>query len=309
MQKYPRTYHLSFSAEVHKMRIIFIVFMFIIMAHADMNKSDIYLIEPEQVYAIEQKIDLKMGNTLILSIKPEFWYSLFDYTLRYINKEAKIQIEDIVIKPYITEPIFHKIQILLPKSFILSQKFKSDISGIKNNQPKEEDFLEEMFKINSQNLVIAKLLITKYHDKNTPDFSKKCINIYDTITDKQSQISILENGYIKLYDCYMDLNQTSKAMQILDMFEPHISEEQSYELVEKKAYIFKTIGDKAKTKSYYLKALEILRQTDFLKHCLYCTPKDKQYIIDIKNREILRLEEIINTGEKQNAEIPKNISS
>lgn len=128
------------------MKIVFIIFMFVIMAYADTNKIDVYLIEPEQIYEIEQKINPKMGNTLILSIKPKFWHSLFDYTLRHLNKKAKIQIEDITINPYIAEPIFHKIQLLLPESYILSQEFNSNISTIIDIKNREILRLEDKLK-------------------------------------------------------------------------------------------------------------------------------------------------------------------
>lgn len=277
------------------MKQLLILLLFITMSYSNSIKNDIYIIQTEQIYSIDYKKDPIIGPSLTIAIKKEYWEPLYDYTLANIHKKIQIQIDDITVNPYISEPVFHKIQISLPEPFNLSQKLQALVSN-KNqeiNNTEENIFLEKMLKKYPNNLLIIGLLIDYYHTENTTTSSNKCIKLYESISEDKTVISLLENRYSQIFDCYTDLNETTKAMQILNKVEEIIPEEEHYTLLEKKAYLFQIEHNSEQSKEYYLKALNKLKQTNFLKNYSYLSSEEKQSILDIKNQEIRRLEEII----------------
>ncbi len=267
-------------------------------------KNESYIIEDKQLNSLAYRENAQHQQIVNIALKETYWESFFDYTFSHIGKKGTIILGGIKFHPNIVEPIYYPFQLSgeFKESIqqkIEAMKLKKDNSSFSSEA--KVNFLEKMLlKYNFAPSIIYEL-IKEYHSLNTTEASRKCLALYEKM--KQKNITI-KSVYNEIFDCYTDLGKTQEALEFLALVKPLIAEEKQYTFYEKRAYVYTLENKIQKAKNDYSKAIEIFENSDLLKG-INLLDKNKQEFIKIKEKELLRLKELLFNLDKINNKTQK----
>lgn len=239
-----------------------------------------------------------LGNEKIsVELKENYWEEFFEFTRSHVSKKVSIKIDNISTNPYLFSPMYNEFELTNVQAEKFHKKFKALLTKTTHRnedilEKKKNTFLHKMLKKYSSSTFLRANLITMYHKKETPNASKQCIELYENAPKETKEKIVIEN-YNKIYDCYTDLNKTTKALEFLTFVKKEINENDLYSILELEAYTYSLAQQPKRAKEVYVEALDVLKKTDFVKG-LSSPPKDIiQKVEAMKKSEIKRLEAII----------------
>lgn len=254
---------------------------------------DSYFIDLKQIDNISY-----IGNErIIVKIKEEYWQDVFEFTRSRVSQKVSMKIDTISMEPYIVSPLYDSLELspVNPEEFSKNLKKILNKPIIKNEESlnkKKNIFLNKMLKKYVDDDFIRVELIKLYHSKETPKASRECIALYENTTEEMKK-KIIEYNYNNILDCYLDLNNTTKAFELLTYVKKNTKENELYVLLELEGYLYTQINEPKNAKKFYTKALETLKKTDLLKAIKKPDKMIIEQINEIKKSDIKRLEEII----------------
>lgn len=262
-------------------------------------KNESYIIEDKQLNSLEYQENTQQQQIVNIVFKEAYWESFFDYTFSHIGKKGTIVLCGIKFHPNIVEPIYDYAQLSGEFKDNIQQKVEAMKLKKDNNSFNSEskvNFLEKMLLKYDFAPSIAYKLIKEYHSLNTTEASKKCLALYEKMNQKNITI---KSVYNEIFDCYTDLGKTQEALEFLALVKPLIAEEEQYIFYEKRAYVYTLESKIQKAKNDYSKAIEIFKNSDLLKG-MNLSDKNKQEVTKIKEKELLKLKELLFNLDKIN---------
>jgi len=268
---------------------------------------DSYTIDLKQIETINYLGD----EQIVIALKDEYWESFFEFTRSYISQKTIVKLDNISVEPYIFSPLYHILELspVNPAKFSKELKellHKSMSENRELSEKKRKIFLNNMLKKHPHDEFIIVELIALYHAKETKTASEQCIALYEKATDNIKK-KIVKNDYQKVFDCYLDLNQTSKSLAYLTFVKGEIKENNIYELLELEAYVHTLEHQPKRAKIVYVEALEVLKKTDFAKELVEPNREIIEKVEAMKQTEVKRLEAIILDLEHKLSEKKKTI--
>lgn len=256
---------------------------------------DTYRIEIDQIETIRY-----LGNEqIVINLKEKYWENFFDFTRKNLSKKVIIEMDTIHTTPYIFSPLYDTFELTstsidlekISKNFklLLSKKKRENKEILEN---KKKIFLNKMLKKYTNDDFLRAELIALYHREETTTASKKCIELYEEATEEM-KLEIVTANYNNIFDCYLDLNKTTKVLEFLSFVKKEIKENGSYEILEQEAYVYTLVGQPKKARKIYEEALKVLKETDFSKELIDPDEIIIQKVKAMKKSEIKRLETMI----------------
>jgi len=269
------------------MKIKILIFLLFVM-HLHSKSLDTYVINLSHIdsarYTKEKKIQIVLDE--------KYWESFFNFTRNHLSQKISIRIDTMQMEPHIYSPLYSSLQFspVNPKKF--SKGFKALLERKTNKTTSinnEKVFLEKMLKKHDNDFFIATELIRLYHQENTEDSSKQCIKVYENATKKTKE-KIRSLSYHKVFDCYMDLNKTTKTLGLLAHVKKETKHNYLYEVLEKEAYVYTVMHQPIKAKQLYVEAVAQLKKANFLIDIADPDQSIAKRMETIRQSEIKRLE-------------------
>jgi len=267
---------------------------------------DSYTIDLKQIETINHLGD----EQIVIVLKDEYWESFFEFTRSHISQKTIVKLDNISVEPYIFSPLYHSLEL----SPVNPAKFSKELKELLHKsmsekrellEKKRESFLNKMLKKYPHDEFIISELIALYHAQETKTASEECIALYEKATDKIKE-KIVKSDYQKVFDCYLDLNQTSKSLAYLIFVKSEIKENNLYEILELEAYVHTLEHQPERAKRVYVEALEVLKKTDFTKELVEPNKDIIEKVEAMKQTEVKHVEAIILDLEYQLSKKRKN---
>jgi len=254
---------------------------------------DSYTINLKQIETINYLGD----ERIVIALKEEYWESLFEFTRSHISQKTIVKLDNISVEPYLFSPLYHSLELSAVNPANFSKELKELLHKSMSEkrellEEKREVFLNKMLKKYPYDEFIIVELIALYHAQETKTASEECIALYEKSIDKVKK-KIVKSDYQKVFDCYLDLNQTGKSLAYLRFVKGEIKENVLYEILEQEAYVYTLEHQPKKAKRVYVKALEALKKIDFSKELVEPNREIIEKVEAMKQTEIKHVEAII----------------